>query len=655
MKQVKKPDGRKKGQPANTPGKKKPSYSNPVVLGAGVIALVAFAVFSPALSAELLGWDDYSYIRDNPLITVFTWENILHVFNFKTVVLGNYHPLTVLSYMIEYQVAGTKPFLYHFDNLLLHLFNIILVARLVWLLTKKNSATLIAAALFALHPMRVESVVWAAERKDVLYTFFFLISLIFYIHFLLRSNRNMQYYLISLLFFVLSVLSKGQAVVLTLVIFLVDYWFSKKIDLTSLLNKIPYLIISIVSGIIAMMAQHSSLTEQRLMAHSVFERIVTAAFNVSAYLYKLVFPFQLSSFYPYPSDGDKLWVYAGALLSVVLIVLVAVLFRKNKTIVFGSLFYLLTLSIVSQILPVGNAIMADRYTYVPYIGLFFIAGVLLDRYITAKPKHAVTVVSAVILVLAVFSIKTYAQAKVWHDNGTLWQNAVDLNPGNGVAYTNLGKHHNEMQEYAVSIGLLKKAVECRNDYYDKFNAWQNLGSAYSRTGNHAEAIRCFSESVALRPGHTEGWFNRGLSNTDLGKYDSAVADFTMIVAKLNPEHKRAWYSRAVAWNKSGQADSAIADYTSAIAVDPGYGEAYVNRGNIRFSRNDYAAALDDYNRAAEIFPGDGTVFLNRSFVLFRMQRYREALDDALRARDLKTDVNPNYIRDLKNRAAQMAR
>ncbi|MCX6267885.1 MAG: tetratricopeptide repeat protein [Bacteroidetes bacterium] len=648
MKPAKKPDKRNVPHQTRTAGKEKSLSLKPLIVGNIVIAVIAFIVFSPGLTAEFQGWDDYNYIKDNALIRVLSWENIMHVFNYKTIVVGNYHPLTILSYIFEYQLVGLNPFLYHFDNLLLHLFNTVLVSLLMWLLTKKTYATLIATALFAVHPMRVESVVWAAERKDVLYTFFFLLSLVFYIYFLLKSRRNYQYYFISIVFFILSILSKGQAVVLPLTLFLVDYWYSKKITLSSILNKLPYFAFSLMSGILALIAQQSSLTEQRLLVHSFAERLAIAGFNISAYLYKLVYPFNLSCFYKYPAVGDMLWIYAGALIAIAIIVITAVFFRKNKIVVFGSLFFLFTISIVTQLLPVGNAIIADRYTYIPYIGLFFIAGMLFDQFITGKRKNSQVLLFIPIAILVVFSIKSYAQSLTWHDNETLWQNAIKQDPDNGVAYNNLGHYYTQMEDYATAITMLKTAIRNEATYIEVFGAYQNLGVAYTKVGKNEEALENFSIAISKRPAFLEAYFSRGLTYTDLGRYNEAIADFTTVISKLNPLHAKSYYSRGVAFNKINMADSAIADYTSAIRIDPNYSEAYVNRGNIYFAHNSFDAAIADYNAAIGINPEAGNVFLNRSFVYFKMQRYKNALEDALKAKDLKTDVHPNYIRDLQN-------
>ena len=645
MKPTKKPEPRKGS--ASSPTKKKKESFKSLFPWIAAIAAIAFIAFSPCLKNDLLSWDDYNYIRDNPLIRLFTIQNIVHLFNYHTYVVGNYHPLTMLTYIIEYQLAGVNPVLYHFDNLLLHLFNIVLFSYMMWLMTKKKIAILVATMLFAVHPMRVESVVWAAERKDVLYTFFFLLALISYIWFLLRDRKQVSFYILSIGFFILSILSKGQAVVLPLVLILADYWFDKKITVKSLADKIPFFLVSLLSGIQAIAAQHSSLTEQRMGAHSFPERITVALFNISAYLFKLIWPFSLRAFYSYPPPDEMSLIYGGAVLAVVIVVLVLFFYRKNKTVVFGSLFFLFTISIVSQILPVGNAIIADRYAYIPYIGLFFIAGIFIDRLSERDQRNKAYYLAIPVFLGLVFTIKSYAQAQTWKDNVTLWENALGQDPGNWLAHLNLGKQYTDDQDYQKAIGHLNEAVASKAAYADIFLANVNLGVAISKTGDYNDAIRRFTIAIASRPNATEALFSRGICYSSAGKYDSAVADFTLIVRKYEPGHIRAWYSRAMAYNKMGQADSALADYTKAIGIDPGFADAWVNRGNIYQGRQMFDSALADYGHALQITPDDGTIWLNRSFTWFKIKKFGEALNDALKASERKANVNPNYLRDLK--------
>ena len=319
------------------------------------ILIAAFFVFSPGLTNEFVNWDDYAYIVDNPLIRSLSFANIAHLFNFKTEVVGNYHPLTVLSYAVEYKLVGLKPMLYHFDNIFIHLLNSALVCVLVWKLTKHYYSSLIACVLFAIHPMRVESVVWAAERKDVLYTFFFLISLLFYIRYLFTERNKISIYILCILFYLFSILSKGQAVVLPLVLILIDYWYSGKIEIKKLLDKIPFFVLSVAFGLLATKAQASSLTSERMIHYELLDRIFFASYNLLAYPFKFLFPYQLACFYGYPLNSEMTVYYLTLPAVLILLGFLAYKFIKDKLIVFSVLFFLMCFQALFRVSHLGTA------------------------------------------------------------------------------------------------------------------------------------------------------------------------------------------------------------------------------------------------------------------------------------------------------------
>jgi len=614
----------------------------------GILLVVSFIVFSPALRNELVSWDDYSYIRDNPVVQNFSGENLKHIFDFNTFIMGNYHPLTILTYMIEYQVSGPSPFLYHLTNLLLHLCNIVLFSILIWLLTRRFYATLIAAALFAIHPMRVESVVWAAERKDVLYTLFYLFSVIAYIYYLTRSEKRSGNYAISLLFFLLALLSKGQAVVLPLTLFLIDFWYGKKIDWKSILNKIPFFALALIFGIIALQAQSSSLTEGRMLTYTFAERTLFAVYNLSAYLYKLIFPYNLATFYGYPAPNDMLMIYAGAVIALAILAYVFIRQRKNKVVMFGSLFFLFTVFIVIQLLPVGNAIIADRYTYIPYIGLFFILAMLLDPLLSSGSlRRRKAIGTLVLLQLVIFAGASFIQSRTWKNNETLWLRVIENDPEQGMAYNNLSIHYIDAEKYDTAFILLNQCLVSPKPYPEKYKAYQNLGKAYSETDQPLKAIKNFNQALTMSPRFMEAMFGKGLVYSDIGQYDSAIAIFTKILVDLNPKHHESYYSRAIACNKKGLTDRAIADYTSAIRVKPNYTSAFTNRGNIYFNLNQFDKAIQDYSVVLRLDPENGTTYRNRSFAYFRKGDYARALSDAEQARALNVTIHPEYLNDLR--------
>ncbi|MCX6258701.1 MAG: tetratricopeptide repeat protein [Bacteroidia bacterium] len=613
----------------------------------GAIMVIAFICFIPALNNELVNWDDYSYIRNNPVIRSLSADNIAHIFNTKTFIVGNYHPLTVLSYAIEYKLTGLKPFLYHFDNLILHLFNIALFAWMIWLLTKKMNATFISTALFAFHPMRVESVVWAAERKDVLYTFFFILALISYIFYSAKPGRQIKFYICSLYFMLLSLLSKGQAVVLPLTLFLIDYWYQKKFSLRRIPDKIPFFILSLLFGIIAIHAQASSLTTQRLISHPVVDRIMFAFYNLSAYLYKLVFPYFLSCYYSYPASGQMGIIYAGAGFSVILLALIFLRYRKNFSVMFGSLFYIFTIIIVIQLLPVGNAIIADRYTYIPYIGLFFIIGMLLDKVISQKSKWQKPVTMLLIFQFLIFAGTSMAQSMFWKNNETLWKHVISVNPGEGLAYNNLAVDYIDKKNYDTAVRLLIKGSRYKENYPEIYHIYNNLGAAFNNLGDDPKALQYYDTAISIEPRFPDPLFNRGLTYMKLEKYDESITDFTNLINRIVPKEAKWYYSRGNAYKKKNQFDNAIADYNMAIQLNPYYSEAYLNMGNLYYNIGDLDKALFYYDLSLKYSNGSGLTYLNRSIVYLRKQDYQHALSDAQTAISLKANVPPDLLREIK--------
>ncbi|MCX6250450.1 MAG: tetratricopeptide repeat protein [Bacteroidetes bacterium] len=635
---------------------KKPAIDTQTQIGklfkwTGTIIVIAFICFAPALTNELVNWDDYNYIRDNPVIRSLSLGNIAHIFNFNTFIVGNYHPLTILTYAIEYKAAGVKPLLYHLDNIILHLLNIALFAWFVWLLTKKINATVIATALFAFHPMRVESVVWAAERKDVLYMFFFLLALISYVFYSVKPGYQIKYYLPAIAFMLLSLLSKGQAVVLPLTLLLIDYWYRKKFSARQILDKIPFFVLSIIFGIIAIHAQESSLTAQRLISHTPVDRILFAFYNLSAYLYKLVLPYFLSCFYNYPTSGQMGIIYFGAGITIILLGLIFFRYRRNRTVMFGTLFYLFTIIIVIQLLPVGDAIIADRYTYIPYIGFFFIIGILLDKLISEKSKWQKPVTWLVIIQVFVFAGASLSQSMVWKNNETLWKHVLRLNPREGRAYNNLAVSYMEKKDYDTAIGLLKKGSRCKENYPAIYHTYTNLGICSSNKGDNLKAIQYYDTAISIESRFPDPIFNRGLIHMEQGKSDEAIADFSCLIDRIVPKKAEWYYSRGNVYKKKNQFDNAIADYNQAIQLKPDYDGAYTNLGNIYFVIGDLDKTISYYDLALK-YAADkdkGITYLNRSIAYFRKQDYRQALLDAETALSLNEKVAPEYIRDIKAR------
>ncbi|MCD4679414.1 MAG: hypothetical protein K8S00_03405, partial [Bacteroidales bacterium] len=351
------------------------------------IALLAtFISFFPSLNNAIDIWDDQFYVITNDLIKDLSWDGIKNIFAF-TPVVGNYHPLTVLSYTFEYALFEFNPVAYHLDNLILHLFNTLLVFIFIYKLSSRLWVAFIASILFGIHPLHVESVTWVSERKDVLYAFFFILGLISWMNF--KKDGNRKYYFFAMGLFVLSCLSKGMAVTFSIVIILIDYLLAKKVTYKILIDKIPFLVISVFFGLIAIKVQGDSaaigFTENDVYTAS--DKFFFANYSLFFYIKKMLLPFELSGLYPYPikSGGPLPFIfYFSFPANLILVFLIFYSLKRTKKVMFGSLFFIVSIFPVLQILSVGSAIAADRYFYIASIGLFYLAGLGFDNIYNSK-------------------------------------------------------------------------------------------------------------------------------------------------------------------------------------------------------------------------------------------------------------------------------
>ena len=630
-----------------------------------IIIGLSFISYLPVFQNSLLAWDDHEYITDNPLIYSLNLKDI-----FSRNVMGNYHPITVLTFALEYQLFGLNPSGYHAFNLLLHLLNVVLVFYTIFLLSDKITVALVASLLFGIHPLHVESVAWAAELKDLLYTFFFLASYIFYLKYL--KDPQKKYYVFALFLFLISLLSKAMAASLPLVFILTDYFKGRKINLNSLAEKAPFFLLAIAFGIVAVYAQQSSgataLTNFTFPQHLLF-----ASYGFISYLFKLLLPLNLSSFYPYPlkSEGIPVEYYAYFLLSVILVAYTIYSRRFTKRIIFGIGFFTITVLLVLQLLPVGKAIMADRYSYIPSIGIFYLAG---EGFILLWNKKSLKYPAILLLSVStvLFSIKTYSRCGVWKDDLTLWndvivkdQNVVEayynrgilfleekrndeavndfnkvieLEPnyansynGKGIIFTNEGKYTEAIREF-------NKSIKLNPDYPDAYN---NRGTVYMKERRNAEAFNDFDKAIDLKPDYANAYHNRGSIFYSEGKNIEALRDINKAIA-LNPHNAEAYNTRGSVFVSEGKKTEAISDFNKAIELKPDYSEAYYNRGSVFTTEGRNAEAINDFNRAIELNPVYANAYNNRGIVFVNEKRNAEAIGDFNKVIELKPDLANAY-------------
>ncbi|HKC35713.1 MAG TPA: hypothetical protein VKB95_06610 [Chitinophagaceae bacterium] len=570
-----------------------------------LVAVLTAVCLWPMLKNEFTNWDDEFYIINNPLLRGPDWKGI-----FSQQVLGNYHPLTIISYAFNYAISGLDPFSYLLVNYLFHIVNTILVFYFIWNISGKNKfIAAFVALIFGIHPMHVESVAWVAERKDVLYTFFFLLSLIKYWTYLVSGKRS--HFWICFIFFVLSLLSKPAAIVLPFVLLLLDYWKDRQLVSKVFAEKIPFFILSILFAIITVSIQNSSAMAG-LSIFSITDRLFFACYVLMTYFVRFFVPYPLSAFHPFPITNFAGWpIYLSPIFVVALLVALWFL-RKNKIVVFGIFFYVINLLLVLQIISIGLTIVSERYTYVPYIGLAFMFAMLVSRlkFVPAKVSLAVGVMAII-----AFGAITFQRTKVWKNSGTLWTDALKTYPRAPYARTNRAN-------YLSKLALRPDQKPFADSIYKL--AYEDCAVALS-----------------VRPNHAPAFEYRGLMNIDRQQFKEAFADANELI-RLKPNYRIGYDIRATCYYKMNEPAKALADYDKCIEIKPDDHRSYNNKGSILMnSFQNPNEAMAAFNKAISIQPVN-YYFLNRSICYFKMNEIAKAREDALRAQQLGTVVTDAY-------------
>ena len=518
---------------------------------AAVAALVAVVPFLPALRNGFV-WDDGLYVGANPVLRA-GWPSVVPA-AFGALTVGNWHPVTLLSLALDNAIGGPGPFVFHVTNLLLHGVNAALAYRLAARLGGHRSAAVCATLLWAVHPLRVESVAWIAERKDLLYVAFFLLALLAYVRHVEGGGRIGRAYAVALGLFAASALSKAMAVSLVPVLFLTDWYLGRGLDRRSLAEKIPFALGGLSVGSVAIVVQHSAGALPELAGLGVASRLAYACYGIVHYALTTVAPRGLAGMYRYPTapaGGIPTAVWGSVVAAAVLGALAVWAGRRSRVAAYGLGFAVTTIARVLQILPVGDAVAADRYTYLPSIGLATALAAAIAWALARWPRMASATVAAAVLALATGS---WIRCGAWRDEMTFWTDVLAKDPSVTIAH-------------------------------------QNLGVALDDRGDPAGALFHFDAAIRLNPRFAEAWWARANVRAAHGNLPGALDDYAEAV-RLDPAVPKYWLNRALALGDAGRWDDTLAALTEAIRLDPQFAEAYLNRG----------LALEQMGRAAEGLP-----------------------------------------------------
>lgn len=511
------------------------------------IALLTFAIYQQTTTHQFVHWDTHKYILENPHIKAFSWENIQWMFT--SFYMANWHPLTWLSHALDYAMFGLQPGGHHFTSVLLHIFNVLLFFWVSYLLLTKvwppgqspykmPVTAALAALIFAIHPQHVESVAWVAERKDVLFLFFTLLSLIAY--FFYTDSQKKYYYVLSIISFGLALMAKPMAVTLPVVLLLLDVYPLKRTPLltsnqsrswiTIGLEKLPFLLLSFMMVIITILAQAHGQAFSSSTHIDFGLRIFNAIHSFIFYLSKLVFPINLSPFYPFPTEENRYFTYLSAVMGFSLISLLTVYLwtKKQYFWLISWLFYLITLSPVIGIIQVGSQAAADRYTYWPSLVFHLLMAIAwVQAYQYLKQRRQVFSVLWFILGLVYggwLVNLTINQVGIWKNDFTLWHHAALVTPNSSRAHINLASQYQKQRQYQY-------------------------------------ALRHYQQALAIKP-HPDVFLGLALTYLNLQQLDKALAVYQHLNEnwQLYPAdqkivwHNMAWiYARKQAWQQAKQA------------------------------------------------------------------------------------------------------
>lgn len=609
-----------KNAPAGTPSFVQ-KYAQAITLA--VLSVISYLFYKGSLSNQFTNWDDLGYVTTNPLIKDPTFDGLKKIFDIANPVMGNYHPLTIATYWWEYGKHGLKPEIYHAHNLLFHILCMFAAYAFARVLTKNTIVATVVALLFAVHPMRVESVTWIAGRKDLLYGIFYLLACTTHIYYVRdKAGKKTLWFIATIVLFALSLLCKSVGVTLPVVLLFIDYYEQRKLHLRLILEKLPLFALSVTFGLLSIYAQKDVGALGTLdVTFAWYERIALGCYSLTTYIWKLFAPINLTNFYQYPSKAG------GALPGVYYIYPIIIAgslfffwkyFRKNRLVILGLSFFVINLLLLLQFVPVGGAVMSDRYTYIPYVGLFLIVGVGAYNFSQRKKQYTRLVFGAIAAYALIFGYLTNERNKDWYDSISLWKSAIDVNPESPIAYFYLGQDYYTRYETAVTMNDRKK-------YGDS-------------------AFYFFNQSVRYKPDYTNPIICIGEYQRSTGQIDAAKETYLKALS-IKDELESAYLGLGVVYSIKQQYDSAGPAFRKALSLKEYFPEGHSNYANFLEITGKTDSALIEYGKALEQNPDAYIPYMNRAKIYMRLQQANKALNDYNAVIALKPEMpDPYYQR-----------
>jgi len=639
------------------------------------LAAIVWLVFGQTVHYAFVNLDDNAYVFENPDVTAgLTLQGVVSALHSGGPNTWDWVPLTTISHMVDAQLFGLNAGGHHLTNVLLHTAGAILLFLVLRKMTGAIWRSAFVAAVFAVHPLRVESVAWVTERKDVLSGVFFMLTLWAYVEYV-RKPRSFIRYLTVMFLFALGLMSKPMLVTLPFVLLLLDYWplnrfpplspgsgvepvpwltnFSIPARLVA--EKIPLLMLSVAACILTFMALSDNIWSSE--AYPFPMRMSNALVSYVAYIWLMLCPLKLAVFYPYPTNGWPLWDIISAFILLAVISLGVFLGRRKRPyLLTGWLWYLGMLVPVIGLLDAGRQAHADRFTYLPQIGLYLLLiwatadGCARWRLHRAVPAG----VSGMILIAMIFCART--QTSHWQNSESLWTHTLACTSGNVLAQNNLGEALLRMGRDDEALVHFQEALQIDSRYA---RAHYNLGNLFHRMGKDDEAMVHFQEALQINPRYAEAHDNLGSELFSKGRVDDAIVQFEQAL-QIDPRNADAHYNLGCALLSSGRLDEAIIHFQISLQINPENADAQISIGNalLQMGRDD--EAIVHYRRALQINPDSPEVQNNLSWMLATapqaaLRDGHQAVDLAQRANQSAGGENPGILCTLAAAYAEVGR
>ena len=594
-----------------------------------LILAAVLALFSPLRNAPFIIYDDEEYIVNNPhLEQGFSADNLLWAFT--TFRCSNWHPVTWLSHIADYSLYGRKPGGHHLTSVLLHALNSVLLFLLIRLLTRKMQEglmiSLLVSGIFALHPQRLESVAWVSERKDVLSALFWMLSMISYV--IYTRNKSLLAYGLLLFSFTLGLMSKPMLVTLPLILLLLDHWplgrvkeggnfFARNQGL--LLEKIPLFSLSLLSGILTCIAQTLGGALSSTEKLPLLPRIVNAFVSYERYLLKFLWPAKLSIIYPYETLSLLSPHFLIALFFLSLVSALA-LKARNRGFLTGWLWFLITLLPVIGLIQVGLQSMADRYSYLPSVGLNLCLALGIVELMARFPRlNRLPFLFSGILLPLLFFLSAF-ELHHWKDPVSLFSKAVEVTTNNYIALNNLGCAYLESKDYPKASECFSSSLKIKPDYP---NALNNLGNVLLLQKKPSPALESFEKALETNPNQAVFWYNKGSALYELRELSQATSAFEKAL-ELKPDYFEAILNLGKAFLETGDKEKALNYFLKASQMKPLDPQGLKNAGLLYAKGGNFQAAFDSLKRALDLDAKDPEIDSSLGAVCFCLGMNEEA-------------------------------